>query len=104
MPKWRLEPCFLARRRSRPAPPRPAPPRPTPPPAGLATLSADTATGINVEKKGVDPPLKADEELPEWLWAMASPRKPLSELRRHAKVAELSYDEVSACAAWGACI
>lgn len=32
--------------------------------------------------QGQDPPLKADEELPEWLWQLAEPEKTLNELRR----------------------
>jgi hypothetical protein len=45
-------------------------------------MSPTHATGINIEKKGEDPPLKADAELPHWLWALAAPGRTLAELRR----------------------
>ncbi|EFN54258.1 hypothetical protein CHLNCDRAFT_135806 [Chlorella variabilis] len=48
----------------------------------MASLSKEVVTGLNILKKGQDPPLKADEELPEWLWQLAEPEKTLNELRR----------------------
>ena len=45
-------------------------------------LSTDVATGLNILKKGSDPPLKPDSELPDWLWGLAEPSKTLNELRR----------------------
>ena len=56
-------------------------------------MSSEVATGINILKNGSDPALKKDEELPEWLWELAQPEKPLSDLQRHS-FEELSYEEV----------
>eukprot|EP00887_Chlorella_sp_A99_P006205 scaffold3.g6205.t1 len=49
---------------------------------GFAALSSEVATGLNILKKGSDPPLRPDAELPEWLWALAESEKTLNELRR----------------------
>lgn len=57
-------------------------------------MSSEVATGINILKNGSDPPLKKDEELPEWLWELAQPEKTLAELQRH-EFDELTYEEVS---------
>lgn len=63
--------------------------------AAFASLSKDTASGINLLKKGSDPQLKADEEYPEWLWMLVQPEKTLGELKR-ADEASLGMDEASA--------
>ncbi|KAI3435694.1 hypothetical protein D9Q98_001752 [Chlorella vulgaris] len=49
---------------------------------GMASMSSEVVTGLNTLKKGQDPALKQDEELPEWLWALAEPEKTLNEMRR----------------------
>lgn len=51
-------------------------------------------TGLNLLKKGSDPPLKGDEELPDWLWKLGEPEKTLNELKR-ADEASLTLQEVS---------
>lgn len=38
-------------------------------------------------KGGTDPPLKPDEEYPEWLWELADPQPTLFELRRKYEAA-----------------
>jgi large subunit ribosomal protein L54 len=48
----------------------------------VSSCDATVATGVNILKKGSDPPLKPDSEYPEWLWDLAKPPKTLSELRR----------------------
>ena len=61
-------------------------------------MSSTTATGVNISKTGVDPPLKNDEELPEWLWNLSKPEKTLSELRKIARIeteAEMDMADVS---------
>jgi hypothetical protein len=63
--------------------------------AAFASLSKDIVTGLNLLKKGSDPPLKADEELPEWLWALAEPGKTLNELKRAEEAGRLTLDEAS---------
>ena len=50
--------------------------------AGMASLSKEVVTGLNTLKKGADPPLRPDDQLPEWLWELAEPEKTLNELRR----------------------
>lgn len=45
-------------------------------------MSDAVVTGLNTQKNGTDPSLKADEELPGWLFELASPPKTLNELRR----------------------
>lgn len=60
---------------------------------GFATLSSEVATGLNILKKGSDPPLKPDDQLPEWLWGLAEPGKTLNELRR-TKEADMTDAEV----------
>ena len=48
----------------------------------MASLSKEVVTGLNTLKKGADPPLRPDDQLPEWLWVLAEPEKTLNELRR----------------------
>ena len=69
--------------------------------AGLAAMSSEVATGINIAKAGSDPPLRPDSELPEWLWPMARPGKSLSELRRAQ--GELEFEDVSGMLRSAAC-
>lgn len=69
-------------------------------PTGYAGMSSEVATGINILKNGSDPPLKSDEELPEWLWELAQPEKTLAELQR-LEFDELTYEEVSVCGKGG---
>jgi large subunit ribosomal protein L54 len=57
-------------------------------------MSKDVITGLNINKGGSDPPLKPDEEYPEWLWKLATPEKTLGELRR-TDSESLTYDDVS---------
>lgn len=45
-------------------------------------MSKEVVTGLNILKKGQDPPLPADDQLPKWLWKLAEPEKTLNELRR----------------------
>lgn len=45
-------------------------------------MSKEVVTGLNILKKGQDPPLRPDDQLPEWLWQLAQPDKTLNELRR----------------------
>eukprot|EP00884_Botryococcus_braunii_P000353 jgi/Botrbrau1/10318/Bobra.0120s0031.1 len=54
---------------------------------GFASLSKDVATGVNILKGGTDPPLKPDEEYPDWLWELAEPQPTLFELRRKYEAA-----------------
>jgi Mitochondrial ribosomal protein L37 len=54
---------------------------------GLAAMSKDVATGVNILKGGSDPPLLPDEEYPEWLWKLAEPQGTLFELRRKYEAA-----------------
>lgn len=49
---------------------------------GMASLSSEVVTGLNILKKGQDPALQADDQLPDWLWKLAKPQKTLNELRR----------------------
>jgi hypothetical protein len=60
--------------------------------AGFAGMSSEVATGLNIAKNGSDPPLKTDEELPDWLWKLAKPGRTLGDLRRGH---ELDYIDVS---------
>ncbi|KFM24475.1 hypothetical protein F751_3193 [Auxenochlorella protothecoides] len=60
--------------------------------AAFASLSTEVATGVNILKNGTDPALKSDEELPAWLWELAQPEKPLTELQRH-EFTELQPEE-----------
>ena len=55
-------------------------------------MSDAVVTGLNTQKSGADPALKADEELPSWLFELASPPKTLNELRRSKE--ELGPEEV----------
>ena len=51
--------------------------------AGLfSSMSHEVVTGLNTLKKGSDPPLRDDDQLPEWLWALAEPGRTLNEMRR----------------------
>lgn len=34
-------------------------------------MSKEVVTGLNVLKKGQDPPLRPDDQLPDWLWQLA---------------------------------
>jgi hypothetical protein len=43
--------------------------------------------------QGQDPPLRKDEDLPDWLWKLAAPDKTLNELRRLER-SELSAEQV----------
>ncbi|KAL6769026.1 MRPL54 [Auxenochlorella protothecoides x Auxenochlorella symbiontica] len=61
-------------------------------PRAFASLSTEVATGVNILKNGTDPALKSDEELPAWLWELAQPEKPLTELQRH-EFTELQSEE-----------
>lgn len=45
-------------------------------------MSKEVCTGLNILKKGTDPALRPDDELPEWLWTLAETPKTLNELRR----------------------
>ncbi|KAL4422068.1 hypothetical protein ABPG77_001536 [Micractinium sp. CCAP 211/92] len=49
---------------------------------GMASMSKEVVTGLNILKKGQDPPLRPDDQLPDWLWQLAEPEKTLNELRR----------------------
>ena len=57
-------------------------------------MSNDVVTGLNITKGGSDPPLKPDEEYPDWLWQLAQPEKTLGEFRR-ASDSNLELEEVS---------
>lgn len=61
---------------------------------GFAGMSKEVITGLNISKGGSDPPLKADEEYPEWLWQLAQPERTLGDLRR-ADGSTLGFDEVN---------
>lgn len=56
-------------------------------------MSSEVVSGLNTLKNGSDPPLRPDEELPEWLWKLEQPNKTLSELRR-VEFDELELPEV----------
>ncbi|PRW59850.1 54S ribosomal mitochondrial [Chlorella sorokiniana] len=60
---------------------------------GMASMSKEVCTGLNILKKGQDPPLRPDDQLPDWLWKLAEPEKTLNELRRMQKE-ELSYEQM----------
>lgn len=60
-------------------------------------MSSDVITGLNINKGGSDPPLKPDEEYPEWLWKLATREKTLAELRR-ASSETLTQEDVSLAA------
>ncbi|PSC69655.1 Mitochondrial ribosomal L37 isoform 1 [Micractinium conductrix] len=60
---------------------------------GMATLSHEVVTGLDISKKGQDPPLRPDAELPQWLWELAEPAKTLNELRR-TKEEELTFEQL----------
>lgn len=34
-------------------------------------MSKEVVTGLNILKKGQDPPLRPDDQLPDWLWQLA---------------------------------
>lgn len=53
-------------------------------PAGAGSLSSTTATGVNYFKKGEDPPLKDDEEYPDWLWKVHEPSPTVYSLQKKA--------------------
>lgn len=57
-------------------------------------MSKDVLTGLNITKGGSDPPLKPDEEYPEWLWELAQPERTLADLRRKEN-SSLGFEEVS---------
>ena len=94
-------------RRRHPArhPPRgsPRPRSASPSSPGMATLSHEVVTGLDISKKGQDPPLRPDAELPQWLWELAEPAKTLNELRR-TKEEELTFEQVSAGWQGGVCL
>lgn len=50
--------------------------------------------GLNIDKGGSDPVVKADAEYPEWLWRLATPDRTLGDLRR-AGVDNLEFEDVS---------
>jgi hypothetical protein len=50
--------------------------------AGNYSLAIPILTNPCVVTQGQDPPLKKDEELPDWLWKLAEPEKTVNELRR----------------------
>ena len=56
-------------------------------------MSKDVITGLNIQKGGTDPPLKPNEEYPEWLWQLATPERTLGDLRRKGGSA-LAFEEV----------
>ena len=56
-------------------------------------MSSEVATGINILKTGSDPALRPDAEVPEWLWELAQPDKPLSDLQRH-EFEQLDFKDV----------
>jgi hypothetical protein len=62
--------------------------------AGFASMSKDVLTGLNITKGGSDPPLKSDEEYPEWLWKLAQPERTLADLKRKEN-SSLEFEEVS---------
>jgi len=43
-------------------------------------ISVDTATGINYEKNGLDPKLRADDAYPAWLWGLLEEKKSMTQL------------------------
>eukprot|EP00249_Psilotum_nudum_P014535 c24870_g2_i1 orf=345-731(+) len=45
-------------------------------------IRAKTVLGANINKDGVDPPVKPDSEYPDWLWCLLDKQVPLSELKR----------------------
>ena len=55
-------------------------------------MSSEAVTGLNILKGGADPPLKPDEELPDWLWELAAPPKTLNVLKRSQEEALSSAD------------
>jgi len=57
-------------------------------------MSKDILTGLNITKGGSDPPLKSDEEYPEWLWELAHPERTLAELKRKEN-SSLDFEQVS---------
>ena len=53
--------------------------------------------GINIQKAGTDPPLKADSDYPEWVSQLSEPEPTLTELKRRVEAnpdSELSLQEV----------
>lgn len=59
---------------------------------GFAGMSKEVITGLNISKGGSDPPLKPDEEYPDWLWRLAHPERTLGDLRR-AERSTLGFEE-----------
>ena len=57
-------------------------------------MSKDVLTGLNITKGGSDPPLKSDDEYPEWLWKLAQPERTLADLKRKEN-SSLEFEEVS---------
>ncbi|KAK9824119.1 hypothetical protein WJX72_007889 [[Myrmecia] bisecta] len=57
-----------------------------------SSLSTEIATGINIHKSGSDPPLKADAEYPDWVWALSKPDISLYALKRKGEK-NLTMDE-----------
>lgn len=45
-------------------------------------VSAEVCTGANIFTNGSDPPLKPDEEYPEWLWELTKPLKTSKQLQQ----------------------
>ena len=43
-------------------------------------LSREVCTGANYFNTGEDPPLRDDQEYPEWLWGLATSKIPTNEL------------------------
>ena len=52
------------------------------------------ATGVSIYKGEDDPPLRADSEYPEWLWALAEPAPTVAELQRLYEGEGLTLKEV----------
>lgn len=48
-------------------------------------MSSEVATGVNIYKKGQDPPILSDSEYPEWLWELEKKPKTLKQLQQQAK-------------------
>ena len=45
-------------------------------------MSKDVVMGANYTKAGSDPPLRPDNEYPDWLWDIMKPREALFALQR----------------------
>lgn len=51
-------------------------------PKRTGELSSEVATGCALLKGENDPPLKSDNEYPDWLWRLLDPRPTASELQK----------------------